>query len=101
MYRSFWDTLYFLHFADRGSGDSRIISFVILTSVMFCSFFKHCMNFHNKQEKCQSDCSGGELSPQPHINNIGLCVHYMIYRIKLINNKVIQSNNINYVKCLG
>ena len=31
------------------------------------------------------DCSGGELSPQPHINNIGLCVHYMIYRIKLIN----------------
>ena len=54
-----------------------------------------------KQEKRQSDCSGGELSPQPHINNIGLCVHYMIYRIKLINNKVIQSNNINYVKYLG
>ena len=56
---------------------------------------------HIKQEKRQSDCSGGELSPQPHINNIGLCVHYMIYRIKLINNKVIQSNNINYVEYLG
>ena len=56
---------------------------------------------HIKQEKRQSDCSGGELSTQPHINNIGLCVHYMIYRIKLINNKVIQSNNINYVEYLG
>ena len=54
-----------------------------------------------KQEKRQSDCRGGELSPQPHINNIGFCVHYMIYRIKLINNKVIQSNNINYVKYLA
>ena len=52
---------------------------------------------HIKQVKRQSDCSGGELSPQPHINNIGLCVHYMIYRIKLINDKVIQSNNINYI----
>ena len=31
----------------------------------------------------------GELLPQPHINNIGLCVHYMIYRIKLVNNNVI------------
>ena len=49
------------------------------------------MKAYIKQEKRQSDCSGGELSPQPHINNIGLCVHYMIlnemcacYNIKVL-----------------
>ena len=85
------------YYTYTGSGTSYYTIRITFNPYLSSPSVTYTVAAHIKQQKRQSDCIGGELSPQPHINNIGLCVHYMIYRIKLINNSVIviQSNNNN------